>query len=195
MGRFYFGFKTFMFGIRDSFVSPESVLREVGIGPGECVLDYGCGPGSYALAAAELVGESGKVYALDISPLAVARVEKLAAKKSIANVSTICSACATGLARGGVDVALLYDVLHHLGDAKSVLRELHRVLGPKGRLSVSDHYMREADIVEKVTAGGGFTLTNKGKRSYTFSRAEWHTRPGASGSDQPRALKRPAGVS
>ena len=85
-------------------------------------------------------------------------------------MSTICSACATGLARGSVDVALLYDILHFLGDAKSVLGELHRVLEPDGRLSVSDHHMREADIVEKITFGGRFILRDKSKWAYTFSR-------------------------
>lgn len=145
-------------------------MREAGIGPGERVLDYGCGPGSYALAAARLVGESGKVYALDIGPLAVERVERLVGKRGVTNVATILSACATGLACGSVDVALLYDVLHDLGNARPVLDELHRVLAPRGRLSVRDHHMSEADILGKVTAGGRFSLTAKGRRTYTFSR-------------------------
>jgi ubiquinone/menaquinone biosynthesis C-methylase UbiE len=45
-------------------------VKEVGIREGFSVLDFGCGPASYVKAVAELVGKSGKIYALDINPLA-----------------------------------------------------------------------------------------------------------------------------
>ena len=51
----------FMF--RDLPNPPEKILKEADIGPGDRVLDFGCGPGSYSLAAAKLVGEKGeKIY-------------------------------------------------------------------------------------------------------------------------------------
>ncbi|MCK4241915.1 MAG: methyltransferase domain-containing protein, partial [Dehalococcoidia bacterium] len=54
---------------RDLRLPRMDILKEVGIEPGFHVLDYGCGPGSYTIPLAELVGESGKIYALDIHPL------------------------------------------------------------------------------------------------------------------------------
>ena len=143
-----------------------------GIEPGFQVLDYGCGPGSYVTPLAELVGESGKVYALDIHPLAVQVVQRIASKKHLANVEVILSDCETGLADNSVDVVLLYDTFHGLGDPNGVLAELHRVLKPDGTLSFSDHHMREHEIVSKVTRGGLFKLSRRGKRTYSFLKKE-----------------------
>jgi ubiquinone/menaquinone biosynthesis C-methylase UbiE len=64
-----------VFKVRDLLQPPRKVLEEVGIKPGLRVLDYGCGPGGYVADAAERVGESGTVYALDIHPLAIQRVQ------------------------------------------------------------------------------------------------------------------------
>jgi ubiquinone/menaquinone biosynthesis C-methylase UbiE len=144
------------------------ILKEVGIKPGFHVLDYGCGPGSYVIAAAELVGKSGRIYALDISPLAIQMVRNVASKEGLTNVKTICSNCRTGLPNNSVNVVLLYDIFHSLGDPNGVLEELHRVLKASGILSFSDHHMRENEIVSKVTNRGLFGLLKKGKKTYSF---------------------------
>jgi ubiquinone/menaquinone biosynthesis C-methylase UbiE len=52
------------FKIRDFFRPRKHIVKEVGMKEGFHVLDYGCGPGSYVTPVAELVGKSGKVYAL-----------------------------------------------------------------------------------------------------------------------------------
>ncbi len=153
---------------RDLFSPRRDILKEVGIKPGFYVLDYGCGPGAYVTAAAELVGESGKIYALDIHPLAIQKVRKIASKKQLANVETVLSDCETGLPDDSVDVALLYDIFHVLSNPDGVLAELQRVLKPNGILSFSDHHMNEGEIVSKVTGGGLFKLLRKGEKAYSF---------------------------
>jgi ubiquinone/menaquinone biosynthesis C-methylase UbiE len=169
------GFKlmTLSYKLRDLRLPRRKILAEVDIRPGFSVLDYGCGPGSYIIPLAELVGEWGKVYALDIHPLAISGVERLASKKHLANVETILSNCETGLDSGSLDVVLLYDVFHHLSDREGVLRELHRVLRPEGILSFSDHHIKERDIVAEVTDGGLFKPVRRGPKTYTFSRNRW----------------------
>jgi ubiquinone/menaquinone biosynthesis C-methylase UbiE len=157
------------FRIRDLLWPRRAILEEAGIGPDMCVLDYGCGPGSYVVPAAEMVGRSGKVYALDLHPLAIASVRKLSLRKRLTNVLTICSHCQTGLADGEVDVVLLYDVLHDVRDPGPLLDELHRVLKPKGVLSVSDHHLRESGIVSLLTRGDLFRLLSAGKWTCAFS--------------------------
>jgi ubiquinone/menaquinone biosynthesis C-methylase UbiE len=136
---------------RDFFLPRMGILREVGINPGFTVLDYGCGPGSYIIPTVELLGKSGMIYALDIHPLAIKSIRGIVAKKRLTNVETIQSDCKTGLPDTSVDVALLYDVFHGLGDPNGVLAELHRVLKPNGILSFSDHHMKEDEIVSRVT--------------------------------------------
>ena len=132
------------------------------------MLDFGCGPGSYAIAAAEKVGRSGKVYALDIHPRAAELVKSAAGKKGLTNIETITSDCATWLEAESIDLVLLYDIFHMLDDPEAVLAELHRVLKPDGRLSFSDHHMKEDEIIPGLTADGLFKLSKRGRRTYTF---------------------------
>lgn len=165
---FHFKLMSLGFKLRDFFSPRKDILKEVGIGPGWRLLDYGCGPGSYIIPAAELVGASGMVYALDIHPLAVRKVQAIASKKGLANVEAVCSDCRTGLPDNSLDMVLLYDTFHVLEDPAGVLEELHRVLKPGGTLSFSDHHMKEDEIVSSLTTGGLFKFLEKGKKTYRF---------------------------
>ena len=172
MPDFHFKLMSFEFKLRDLFRPRMSILKEVGIQPGYRVLDYGCGPGSYVIPAAELVGDSGKVYALDIHPLAIQKVQNIVSRKNLANIETILSDCKTGLPDESVDVVLLYDTFHDLSDPDEVLQEVHRVLKSERILSFNDHHMKEEDRVSKLTEMGLFSLSRKGKGTYSFLKTE-----------------------
>jgi len=167
---FNFKVMAFVFKFRDILRPRKNILEESGIKPGFHVLDYGCGPGSYTAATSKLAGNSGKVHALDIHPPAIQMVLDIASRNKLTNVETILSDCNTGLHDDSVDVVLLYDVFHDLGDSNRVLEELHRVLKPDGFLSFTDHHMKEQEIVSRVTGSGLFKLSRKGKRTYSFSK-------------------------
>jgi ubiquinone/menaquinone biosynthesis C-methylase UbiE len=171
MSNLHFKVMSFGFKFRDLFLPPKTKLNEVGIRPGFHILDYGCGPGSYSIAAAELVGNSGKVYALDIHPLALQLVQKAASRKGLRNIETICSDRPTGLEDNTIDVILLYDTYHELSDPDGVLEELHRITKPHSILSFSDHHMKEDEILSEITKTNLFALSGKGKMSYLFSKA------------------------
>ncbi|MBU0702939.1 MAG: class I SAM-dependent methyltransferase [Chloroflexi bacterium] len=169
-----FNVMSYIFKLRDLLRPREGILKEVGIQPGFRVLDYGCGPGGYVAGAAELVGESGKVYALDLHPLAIRRVQDLARKKQLANVETILSDCKTGLPDGSIDAVLLYDIFHMLSDPQAILAELHRVLKPDGILSLLNPHMSEDEIIRGVTSGRLFRLSRKEERTYRFEPVASH---------------------
>lgn len=174
MSNIHFVFMSLGFKFRDLLFSPKTKLTESDIiKSGYYILDYGCGPGSYSIAASELVGESGKVYALDINPLAIQILEKSVSKKGLKNIATIQSDCATGLENDSIDVILLYDTFHDLGDPEGVLKELHRVLKSKGILSFSDHHMKEDQILFEITKNNLFTLSRKVKKTYVFSKGKF----------------------
>jgi len=156
--------------LREALSSPEERLQAAGLKAGQKVLDYGCGVGGYALAAAQMVGAEGQVHALDIHPLAVRAVRRRAARHGLANVQTIQSDCDTGLPDNGVDTVLLYDVLHSVPDQSALLRELHRVLKPGGCLAVVPDHMSENEFLETVTDGGLFALESQHGDAYRFER-------------------------
>lgn len=160
---------SFLFKIRDLIVPRRVVLKEAGLTLGDRVLDYGCGPGAYIPDAAEMVGDSGKVYALDVHPLAIKRVQSIARRRGLANVETIQSNCRTGLPNESLDMVLLYDVFHMLDKPRAVLAELYRVLKAKGTISFSDHHMKHEDIVAGMTDGGLFVLVDRDERTYNFA--------------------------
>ena len=167
----HFKFMSLSFKIRDLLLPRDHILNEVGIKPGFQVLDYGCGTGSYAVVASKMVGTSGTVYALDIHPLAIEYVKKRVSKEHLNNIRTVISGRDTGLPDNSMDIVLLYDIFHELGDPTSVLVELHRVLKTDGVLSFSDHHMKEKEILAGVTVTGLFKLATTGKRTYRFVKA------------------------
>ncbi len=118
----------------------------------------------------KLAGEKGKVYALDVLPVALEMVKDMSAKRHFRNVETIQSDCKTGLPEKSIDVVLLYDILHAFDRPDYVLGELSRVLKKDGILSVNDHHLQEAEIVSKVTGSGLFKFTEKKKWTYSFSK-------------------------
>ena len=170
MSNLHFRLMSFNYRFRDWFSPPERVLAETGIAEGSRVLDFGCGSGSFIRGAAKLVGGSGKVYALDVHPLAIKAAKALAWKRHLTNVQTIQSDCRTGLPDRSVDTVLLFDTFHHLSNAGDVLAELHRVLADGGVLSFSDHHMSEEEILRGVTGTGLFRLAERGRRTYAFAK-------------------------
>jgi len=165
-----FKLMTIWFMVRDLLSPPGKLLEETGLERGFRVLDYGCGPGSFSMAAARLVGPRGKVYALDINPLAVRNVERVASRKGLRNIETILSDCATGLEGSTIDVVLLFDTYHIFKKPDEIMEEIHRVLKPESLLLFRDHHMKEQDIILKITAGGLFTLKDERKKTYIFSK-------------------------
>ena len=92
--------------IRNLFMPPAKMLKEVEINPGFKVLDYGCGPGAFTIMMAEKIGPSGTVYALDIHPLAIIAVEEKALKKNLSNIKTILSNCSMPLSDNSLDLSI-----------------------------------------------------------------------------------------
>ncbi len=167
---FAFKMMSFIYIFRDLFAPPEEILKEIEIKQGYKILDYGCGPGSFTLAAAKLVGSTGKIYAADIHPLAIKKVRKKVAKKDYKNIETIQTSCDTGFDDESIDVALLFDILHGLSEPESIIKEVHRVLKKEGKLTVTIHHIKEHKGVEIVERTSLFKLENKGKKTHTFKK-------------------------
>jgi ubiquinone/menaquinone biosynthesis C-methylase UbiE len=165
------GFKmmALSYRVRDALRPRRPFLKEAGLTEGMTVLDFGCGPGSYVIPAAHMMGPSGRVYALDIRQAALTMARDHAAKVGLTNVETILSDCDTGLPERSVDVALLYDVYHDLAYPMVVLKELHRILKVEGVLSSHDHHLKTRELKRMIESSGLFRATMTGKRTLTFA--------------------------
>ena len=153
-------FRGMAFALRlmEPFKRSKERLTGAGLEKGQVVLEYGCGIGSYTIPAAQIVGDDGIVYALDIHPLSIATVSKRTAKAKLTNVKTILSDRDTGLPDESVDVVFLYDTFHLVRDKQALLKELHRVLKPGGFLSADHMHTAEDDFLDAMQAGNLFSF-------------------------------------
>ena len=166
-----FRLMAFFFKIRDFFKPPEEKVDKIGLSPGEKVLDYGCGTGSYSVEAAKQVGTEGIVYAADIHPLAIKKVQKRAKKQGLSNIYTIQTDFKTGLEEKSIDVAICFDMLHDVPNYQDVLSEIHRVMKDDAVFAFDDHHQEEMEILSKFSEGL-FKLQKKDGDQYFFVKSE-----------------------
>lgn len=120
--------------------SEADLWSVAGIREGAVVADVGCGPGAVSALVAEVVGPSGRVWAVDQDPQAVARAEAMAAMAGVANVHTkVGPATATGLEPASVDVAMMRHVLaHNGGREQEIVDHLASLVRPGGSVYLVD---------------------------------------------------------
>lgn len=160
------------FCIRDWLRPPSKILQNVGVRSGMTVFDFGCGPGGFSIAAAKIVGPKGRVYAVDIHPLALRSVRSAAKKRGLDNIRPVFGDNLAEIGEGNVDIVLLYDVLHDLPEPGHILTELHRLLKPAGLLSVSDHHLKEAALLSMIIGDGLYRFVGRGQFAFQFAKAE-----------------------
>ena len=133
--------------VRDSGMPPEAawetffdaaeVLTALSLDePAADVVDFGCGYGTFALAAAKRT--TGTVYALDIEAEMVEVTARRAASVGASNIHCVQRdfvTDGTGLESEAADYALLFNILH-TENPLLLLREAFRVLRPNGRAAI-----------------------------------------------------------
>jgi ubiquinone/menaquinone biosynthesis C-methylase UbiE len=119
----------------------QLVFRELKLNKGDNFLDLGCGAGDYAIEAAQIIGSSGAVYALDRWSGVIKNLEIKARTRGLNNIRAIESDILSLLPLNSniIDVCLMAQVLHGFGkfnNAETLFLEISRILKPGGRVAV-----------------------------------------------------------
>ena len=133
-----------------SFAGTGNPFRLGALPRGARVVDVGCGAGLDSLIAARMVGPSGQVIGIDMTPAMLARARRSAAESAASNVEF-----REGLAESlpidddWADTIISNGVLNLCPDKLAALREMARVLAPGGRLQIGD-ILVEKSVGEKA---------------------------------------------
>ncbi len=107
---------------------------------GEIVADLGSGPGFFTLPIAETVGGSGKVYAVDFDPKSIealkVKIERFG-MHGVVEAYAVSAAEVNFLRNASVDFVFANGLLCCMVDHSGALRQIRRILKPKGRARLS----------------------------------------------------------
>jgi ubiquinone/menaquinone biosynthesis C-methylase UbiE len=150
--------------------NPYRSLETAGLRPGQKVLEVGCGPGFFTVPAAKIVGTAGIVYAVDVNPRAVKRVEEKMRKFGIDNIKPILSNAANiGLPDSSIDLAFIFGLRYIAGGLRNLISEMHRILKLRGILSFEKTTGSDDKLVMEVERAG-FINTEKRGRIFVFAK-------------------------
>jgi ubiquinone/menaquinone biosynthesis C-methylase UbiE len=98
-------------------------------------MDIGCGDGFFTIPAAQIVGEKGVVYAVDVDASAIERLKHKAAEKGLTNITAKAGAAEeTVFCEECADIVFYSIVLHDFRDPAKVLCNAKRMLKSAGKL-------------------------------------------------------------
>ena len=124
---------------REVYSARERVLAACDIKPGWSIADVGAGTGFYSRLFASAVGESGWVYAVDISPSFLKHINEKSREENVQNVTCVLgSARSVRLPPNSVDMVFVCDTYHHFEHPSSTLASIYQALKPGGTLVLID---------------------------------------------------------
>ena len=158
----------------------EALIMPAAIREGQVVADFGCGPGGLALELARRVGDSGRVFGLDINSDFLTRVQTLAEQEGLAGriETRLLEDESLPLPDESVDRVLCKNVLEYVPDPLATLREFRRIIRPGGIVHVTDSdwgaviFEPASELFARVMAGAGIAFQTPliGRRLYGMFR-------------------------
>lgn len=121
----------------ESFFDVNLILSKLELNKSTCdIVEFGSGYGTFTIPAAKII--EGNIYAYDIDPVMIERLNNRILTENISNVKvTIMDFVkeGTGLNDSSIDFVMLFNILH-AEDPDSLLNEAHRILRANGKLGI-----------------------------------------------------------
>jgi arsenite methyltransferase len=123
----------------ESFAGVANPFSLGRLAAGERVLDLGCGAGTDSLVAAQMVGSSGSVVGIDMTPAMLAKARRAAAELGVTNADFVEGEVESlPFQDDSFDVVISNGVIDLVPDKDAVYSEIYRVLAPGGRIQIAD---------------------------------------------------------
>jgi len=124
---------------REIYHQRAQIVAAVGLKPGMKMADIGAGTGLFTLPFAQAVGETGKVYAVEIAKNFLDHIRARTQQAKAENVVPIlCTERSIELPAASIDLAFICDVYHHFEFPQASLASLHQALKPGGEVVLID---------------------------------------------------------
>lgn len=124
------------------FLDIKDVLLQADLKEGEAMADFGCGSGQFVFPAAKIVGNRGRVYAIDIQKTVLSFLKSEISRLGASQIKLLWADLekprAIKILENSVDLVLLSNTLHQVKNRNRVLLEAKRVLKENGRLLILD---------------------------------------------------------
>ena len=129
--------KSFDDPARDTWQLPDRVIAALNLKRGQIVADIGAGTGYFSVRLAKSEA-APRVYAADIEPSMVSYLRERAAREGLKNVIAVQAAADRPNLPEPVDLILIVDTYHHIGDREAYFRRLAKSMKPGGRVAIID---------------------------------------------------------
>ncbi len=127
--------------------SPEAAIHALQLKEGMWVADLGAGTGYFTTRMAKLVGSRGRVFATDVQPEMLSRLQENVEREHLNNVELVlANQSDPKLPAGKFDLILMVDVYHELSQPQRILRELRKSLKPDGKLVLIEYRKEDPTI-------------------------------------------------
>jgi arsenite methyltransferase len=132
---------------RDAYQKPHEVITALKLKEGEVIADIGAGSGYFTFRFAHHVGDTGRVYAVDVSPEMIVHLNRRIRELKAKNVVSILAAPDDPLlADASVDRLFICDTWHHIENHDRYLALLKKMLKPGGEIVMVDFKKVETPV-------------------------------------------------
>ena len=160
--------------IRRCLQNPQKILKPF-INEGMKVLDIGCGPGFFSIELAKMVGNSGKVFAVDLQEGMLQKIrDKIKGTELEERIILIKSEQDRFTVPEKVDFILAFYMVHEVPDKNKLFEALINILNDKGQFLLVEPKLfhvsqKEFSTTLQIAEKAGFKINKGPKLLFSFS--------------------------